>query len=106
MRTPLTPPWLDICTAPTNQALSTEKEKKLNAVLRPLNARKTVPTVSMQIAKNMAVFFYLYFHNNRCNDHVILDLFMEIPHTIWINLPKNGNPEVFIAETIDSFYSL
>lgn len=41
--------------------------------------------------KNMAVFFLLtfynlHFHNMKCKDHVILDLVVDILHTIWIRL--------------------
>lgn len=35
-----------------------------------------------------------------------LDLLVEIPHTIWINLPQNdANPEVFRAKTMDSLFA-
>lgn len=57
-----------------------------------------------RLQRRWQYFFNPYFHNNRCEDDVILDLLVEIPCTVWINVPKNNaNPETFRAETIDSF---
>lgn len=50
--------------------------------------RESISTTRMQKEHDCPNFFNLYFHNNRGKDHVILDIFMEIPHIIWITLTK------------------
>ena len=61
-----------------------KKKKRLKAILRPWNNKENCSNHEhADCDEHGRLFFSSYFHNNICEDHVILDLLIGIPHSIW-----------------------